>query len=48
LKIDLKSIFDYPIEPDEKVWMIKEGHPPYGNTYGSDGNGRRKKRASDW
>jgi len=28
--VDLKPVFDFPVEPGEAIDMVKEGHPPYG------------------
>jgi len=30
LTIDLDSVFDFPIDPGERIEMVKEGRPPYG------------------
>jgi Uma2 family endonuclease len=30
LKIRLTAVFNYPIDPSERVEMVKEGRPPYG------------------
>lgn len=30
LRINLSKTFDYPVEPGEKVAMVKESRPPYG------------------
>ena len=30
LRIALAEVFNYPIDPDERVDMVKESHPPYG------------------
>ncbi len=30
LRIGLTEVFNYPIDPDERVDMVKEGRPPYG------------------
>ena len=32
LTIRLAQVFDYPIDPGERVEMVKEGRPPYGKT----------------
>ena len=29
LRITLREVFDFPLEPDEEVPMVKEAHPPY-------------------
>ena len=29
LDIDLNALFDFPIPPEERIEMVKEGHPPY-------------------
>jgi Uma2 family endonuclease len=29
LEITLADVFDFPIDPDEQIELIKEGHPPY-------------------
>lgn len=34
LTVDLQSVFDFPIEPDEEIQMVKEGRPPYGHRGG--------------
>jgi len=31
LRLDMKRIFDFPLEAEEKVKMVKESHPPYGS-----------------
>ncbi|MBN1669679.1 MAG: Uma2 family endonuclease [Kiritimatiellae bacterium] len=28
LRVALKEVFDFPIDPEERVWVIKEGRPP--------------------
>ncbi len=33
LEIDLERVFDFPIEPEERIEMVKEGHPPYGKAH---------------
>lgn len=30
LKIDLTKVFDFPLEPGEKIALVKESRPPYG------------------
>ena len=30
LKINLSKVFDFPLEPGEKIAMVKESRPPYG------------------
>ena len=40
LKIRLAKVFDYPIDPGERVVMVKEGRPPYGKRRRA---GKRKK-----
>ncbi len=30
LKIELSKVFDFEIPPEERIEMVKEGHPPYG------------------
>jgi Uma2 family endonuclease len=30
LRLDLRRVFDFPLEPGEEIEMVKEGHPPYG------------------
>jgi len=30
LTIDLERLFDFPIDPGERIAMVKEGRPPYG------------------
>jgi Uma2 family endonuclease len=30
LEIRLEEVFTYPIPPEERIEMVKEGHPPYG------------------
>jgi Uma2 family endonuclease len=35
LKIRLADVFNYPIDPGERVEMVKEGRPPYGKRHRS-------------
>jgi Uma2 family endonuclease len=37
LTIDLDRLFDFPIEPGERIEMVKEGRPPYGRGEGGAG-----------
>ena len=30
LNLDMRRIFDFPLDAGEKVEMVKESHPPYG------------------
>lgn len=30
LKLNLRRVFDFPLEPGEEIPMVKEGRPPYG------------------
>ena len=36
LMIDLDRLFDFPIDPGERIEMVKEGRPPYGRAAGDE------------
>ncbi len=36
LELDLEKLFDFPIPPEERIQMVREGHPPYGSRNGED------------
>jgi Uma2 family endonuclease len=36
LELDLEKLFDFPIPPEERIEMVREGHPPYGSRGGED------------
>lgn len=44
LEIDLRKVFDFPIEPDERIEMVKEGRPPYGKKRASHSRKKPKPR----
>ena len=32
LKIDLTRVFDFPVDPQEEMSVVREGHPVYATT----------------
>ena len=48
LTIDLERLFDFPIEPGERIEMVREGRPPYGrDAGGSEESGDQSSVISD-
>ena len=31
MSIDLRDVFDFPIDPSDEIELVKEGHPVYGS-----------------
>lgn len=40
LRLNLQRLFDFPLDPGEKIQMVKEGHPPYGRRKKTSGRGK--------
>jgi Uma2 family endonuclease len=41
LRIPLRKVFDFPLEPGERIQMVREGHPPYAVRSGAREKARR-------